>query len=261
MKLKILQTWNGALFGINLTAAIDNTASFYDQPLIQQFHKFSQQNPLIEKYISKVSVYHDVGYFTRELALALTIKGIKKIIELLGLQIPVISHRDQFYRFISEVPEGKHAVAILGSGIFDINSTSSTISSHVFAVVYANGDEQDVLYTFDSAYSYNKKIRDYFSQNFLMFAPAENRQQYMDGSSTCHAYAIQDAYILQKKILENQPIINKRSISKGYHEYFFKLENDFQYDAVSLKKQLFKKLISYATSREANSDVCSLQKR
>ncbi len=172
--------------------------------------------------------------------------GIAKIIELMDLDIPVIGNGDQFDQFISNTPVGSRSVAIVGDAIF---KSQNAISKHVFSVVYYKQKTQDILYSFDSSYygycHADLNIKKYFRDNFVLYAPKINRQEYGGGTSTCHAYAIHDAYLLKRKIQLEKCLADYLPTSGNTNERYFELNKAFFYDASVIKKSLFKKIILY----------------
>jgi len=121
-----------------------------------------------------------------------TSEGVRRVLELSALNIPMISSPDAFRCFVQNTVPMTRAIAIIEHNAVFVSDDEDKNSSEFYAVVYEKRADSDALFIYSSSAMTAMNTEDvgaYFRAKFFLFTPAQVRQSV----EISDLYAIQDA--------------------------------------------------------------------
>jgi len=159
-----------------------------------------------------------------------TPQGLEKLLEIKGMQIPLITTKEAFQDFIRDTPVSTRGIALM----CDQFMSKDKFYPIIYAIAYEKDCDCDRLYIYDSEAISDLSIKDFklfFRENFYLLYPNKRHRVYNQFSSeemeaVENASAFEDVSILYKNRRINSPppimgvYIQKFNLSPAfdYHE-------------------------------------------
>ncbi|MFZ4077216.1 MAG: hypothetical protein ACOYKA_04440 [Legionellaceae bacterium] len=167
-------------------------------------------------------------------------EGIEKLIELQGLNVPLIKTSQDFQTLIQSTPLGSQKIALL---MHDPVILGCEPSNYIYAVVYEKHSDQDRLFIYDSGSQladYRDYFASYFREKFCLMFPDKQHVIHNEGSyeDFSNANAMEDVAVLL-----SQPDKPLRSFNPNTGT--FHLSPAFDYDEQEIRRKSLCQLIAF----------------